>query len=69
MLTFERETFTVDTDFFKKDHLFPTNGFFPLLKRSRDSEYQGSFEEKITVVFRGVSKRNFSGQTFYKISA
>ena len=45
MLTFERETFTIDTDLFKKDHLFTTNSFFPFLKPSRDSENQGSFEK------------------------
>ena len=45
MLTFERETFTGDTDLFKKDHLFTTNSFFPFLKPSRDSENQGSFEK------------------------
>ena len=55
-LTFEWETFTVDTDFFKKDHLFTTNGFFPFLKRSRDSENQGSFEKENYGCFSGCFK-------------
>ena len=46
MQSFERKTFTVDTDYFKKEHLFSSNRSFPFLKRSRDSENQGSFEEE-----------------------
>ena len=56
MLTFERETFTIDTDFFKTDHLFPTNGFFPFLRRSRHSDHRASFEAKNYGCFSGCFK-------------